>query len=70
MHLALDALGEPDLQAVAHVVAALQARRVSPTFFDPASYGQLYLEFAAEDRALAEHGMEGFSRGLEFEDHS
>jgi len=36
--------------------------------FDPAVYGPLYLEYAAEDRELAEQVMADYARGLEAED--
>jgi len=70
VHQALDTLGDTELRAVAHVVAALRARQLSARAMDPVSYGPLYREFAAEDRALAERGMAGFAGGLELEDRS
>ena len=70
VHRDLVTLGDPELRAVAHVVAALRARQLSARAMDPVSYGPLYREFAAEDRALAERGMAGFAGGLELEDRS
>ncbi len=70
IHQAIDALGDRELQAVAHVVAALRASRHPPLEMDPRSYGPLYHEFAEEDRALAEQGMARYAEGLGAEDRS
>lgn len=66
----LDALGDRELEYAARLIDALRARpseAPSPSF-DPAVYGPLYQEYAAEDRALAEQGMADYTRGLEVED--
>ncbi len=66
----LGTLTQPELDAVVHVAATLVASRRPGERLDPAAYGPLYREFAAEDRALAEVGMADFERGLPADDWS
>ena len=67
---ALDALSEVELQQVAEYVSFLQFRQLveSPRVADTAQLAALYAEFAEEDRALAEAGMEGYNDRLRAED--
>jgi hypothetical protein len=65
---ALNGLSEPELDAVAHIAAALHARHLPAGALDPAVYGPLYQEFGSGDRALAEEGMSDFTDGLARED--
>lgn len=67
---ALDALDDRDLEYAARLIETLRSRppEVPPPSFDPAVFGPLYQEFAAEDRELAEEGMADYARGLEAED--
>lgn len=67
---ALDTLSETELQQVAEYVAFLRFRtRVAPVPpVDPAQLATLYAEFAAEDRALAEIGMDDYCDQLHAED--
>ncbi len=67
---ALDALDDRDLEYAARLIETLRSRppEVPPPSFDPAVFGPLYREFAAEDRELAEEGMADYARGLEAED--
>jgi len=64
----LDALGDRELEYAARLIETLRSRppEVPPPSFDPAVYGPLYQEFAAEDRELAEEGMADYARGLLF----
>jgi len=59
---ALDSLSEAELQQVAEYVAFLRFRaRVAPLpTIDETQLATLYAEFADEDRALAEEGLEEY----------
>lgn len=67
---ALDTLTEVELQQVAEYVAFLRFRaRVAPQLVeDTAQLAALYSEFADEDRALAEEGLEEYRDRLLLED--
>jgi prephenate dehydratase len=67
---ALDTLSESELQQVAEYVTFLRFRaRVAPQpVVDAAQLATLYAEFADEDRALAEEGLEGYRAHLHDED--
>jgi hypothetical protein len=67
---ALDTLSEAELQQVAEYVIFLRFRaRVSPLpVVDATQLAILYAEFADEDRALAEEGLEGYHAHLHDED--
>jgi hypothetical protein len=59
---ALNSLSEAELQQVADYVAFLRfrARVAPPPAIDATQLAALYAEFADEDRALAEEGMEEY----------
>lgn len=67
---ALNTLSETELQQVADYVAFLRFRaRVAPLPVpDAAQIAALYAEFADEDRALAEEGVEEYRVQLHGED--
>jgi hypothetical protein len=67
---ALDALSEIELQQVAEYVSFLKFRQLvaPPSVADTAQLAALYAEFAEEDRALAEAGMEEYQDRLHAED--
>jgi hypothetical protein len=67
---ALNSLSEAELQQVADYVAFLRFRaRVGPLpVIDAAQLAPLYAEFADEDRALAEEGLEDYGVQLHDED--
>ena len=67
---ALDTLSEAELQQVADYVTFLRFRtRIAPPpVVDAAQLATLYAEFADEDRALAEEGLEGYGTQLHDED--
>jgi hypothetical protein len=67
---ALESLNEMELQQVAEYVAFLKFRaRVAPLpAVDATHLAALYAEFADEDRALAEEGLEEFRDQLHVED--
>jgi hypothetical protein len=60
-------LNEAELQEVATYVAFLKFR-AKTTLSHEVQWSSLYVEFAEEDRAMAEEGMEEYARGLEQED--
>ena len=62
----VETLGESELQAVADYVSFLKFR--SRTSFDQARLTALYGEFAQEDCALAEAGMNDYAQALAQED--
>lgn len=67
---ALNTLSEAELQQVAEYVAFLRFRAqiVSPSVIDATQLATLYAEFADEDRALAEEGMQEYHAKLHDED--
>lgn len=67
---ALGTLSEDELQQVAEYVAFLRFRaRVAPLpVVDATQLGPLYAEFAHEDRALAEEGLDEYRAQLHRED--
>lgn len=67
---ALDTLSEAELQQVAEYVAFLRFRaRVAPQLVvDATQLAPLYAEFADEDRALAEEGLDAYRDHLHDED--
>jgi hypothetical protein len=67
---ALNTLSEAELQRVAEYVAFLRfrARVVPPPAIDMTQLAMLYAEFADEDRALAEEGLEEYRVQLHDED--
>ena len=67
---ALDTLSQPEIDVVAHVMAALRAGKLPAAALDPAIYGPLYRQFAAEDRVLAEQGMSDFAQGVARDDRA
>ena len=66
----LDSLNEAELQQVAEYVAFLRFRaRVVPLpMVDDAGLASLYTEFADEDRAFAEEGLDDYRAQLHGED--
>jgi hypothetical protein len=66
----LDSLSEADLRQVAEYVGFLKYRaRVKPVRgLDETQLAMLYVEFADEDRQLAEDGMSDYAKGLMKED--
>ncbi len=70
--LELEGLGDRELEYVASVAASLRVKPGAAPIpsFDPAVYGKLYQEFAAEDRALAEQGLLDYEEGLKVEDRA
>ena len=67
---ALNTLSEAELQQVADYVAFLRfrARMGSLPAIDATELALLYTEFADEDRALAEEGLENYRTQLHDED--
>jgi hypothetical protein len=66
----VESLNDAELEYVARLLRSLKSRPddVPLPSYDPAVYGPLYREFAAEDSALAEQGMDDYARGLAVED--
>jgi hypothetical protein len=62
----LETLADPEVEYVARLIDSLRSRPAGVPLpsFDPAVFGSLYREFAAEDSALAEQGMADYARGL------
>jgi hypothetical protein len=67
---ALEALSEVELQQVVEYISFLRFRQrvVLPPIADDSQLAALYAEFAEEDRALAEEGMEEYRDRLLAED--
>jgi hypothetical protein len=65
----LETLNQGELEYAARLIESLRSRsaEAAAPSFDPAVYGPLYQEFAAEDRELAQQGMAEYVRGLEAE---
>ena len=66
----VESLDEGELEYVARLVQSLRLRPSEAPLpcWDPAVYGPLYREFAAEDSRLAEQGMADYNAGLAAED--
>ena len=66
----VESLNDAELEYVARLLRSLKSRPddVPLPSYDPAVYGPLYREFAAEDSELAEQGMADYVRGLADED--
>ena len=65
----IDHLNEIDLQQVANYLAFLRYQsRLQPSLPDETTLAALYAEFAAEDRELAEAGMDDYAALLAVED--
>jgi hypothetical protein len=66
----VESLNDAELEYVARLLRSLKSRPedVPLPSYDPAVYGPLYREFAAEDSELAEQGMADYARGLAEED--
>jgi hypothetical protein len=66
----VETLGEVELEYVARLVSSLHLRPGEAPLpsWDPAIYGPLYREFAAEDSQLAEQGMAEYAQALADED--
>jgi predicted sugar kinase len=66
----VESLDERELEYVARLVQSLRLRPSEAALpsWDPAVYGPLYREFAAEDSRLAEQGMADYNAGLGAED--
>jgi hypothetical protein len=66
----VESLDERELEYVARLVQSLRLRPSDAPLpsWDPAVYGPLYSEFAAEDRRLAERGMAEYNAALAAED--
>lgn len=66
----VESLDEGELEYVARLVHSLRQRPSDAPLpsFDPAVYGPLYREFAAEDSRLAEEGMADYASALAAED--
>jgi hypothetical protein len=66
----VESLDEGELEYVVRLVHSLRKRPSDAPLpsFDPAVYGPLYREFAAEDSRLAEEGMADYAAGLAAED--
>lgn len=66
----VESLNDAELEYVARLLRSLKSRPddVPLPSYDPAVYGPLYREFAAEDSQLAEQGMADYARGLADED--
>jgi hypothetical protein len=62
----VESLGEGEIEYVVRLVHSLRARPIEAPLpsFDPAVYGPLYREFAAEDSRLGEEGMADYAAGL------
>lgn len=67
---ALNTLSEAELQQVAEYVAFLRfrARVAPPPVIDASHLATIYAEFADEDRALANEGLEEYHAHLRDED--
>jgi hypothetical protein len=67
----VESLDEGELEYVARLVRSLRLRPSEAPLpsWDPAVYGPLYREFAAEDSQLAEQGMADYVSALAAEDH-
>jgi len=62
-------LSEAEIKEVADYLAFLKYRSQNkPRVIDESQLAALYAEFAAEDRGLAEEGMEEYAEGLVEED--
>jgi hypothetical protein len=63
-------LDEGELDYVARLVSSLHLRPSEAPLpsWDPAVYGPLYREFAAEDSQLAQQGMTDYANALAAED--
>ncbi len=66
----VESLDEVELEYVARLVHSLRSRPSEAPLpsWDPAVYGPLYREFAAEDSRLAEEGMADYAYALAAED--
>jgi hypothetical protein len=66
----VESLDEGELEYVARLVRSLRLRPSEAALpsWDPAVYGPLYREFAAEDSQLAEQGMAEYANALAAED--
>jgi hypothetical protein len=66
----VESLDERELEYVARLVSSLRLRPVEAPLpsWDPAVYGPLYREFAAEDSQLAEQGIADYANALTVED--
>jgi hypothetical protein len=66
----VESLDEGELEYVARLVRSLRLRPVKAPLpsWDPAVYGPLYREFAAEDSQLAEEGIADYATALAAED--
>ena len=66
----VESLDEGELEYVARLVRSLRLRPSEAALpsWDPAVYGPLYREFAAEDSQLAEQGMAEYADALVAED--
>ena len=66
----VESLDERELEYVARLVSSLRLRPVEAPLpsWDPAVYGPLYREFAAEDSQLAEQGIADYANALAAED--
>jgi hypothetical protein len=66
----VESLDEGELEYVARLVRSLRLRPVEAPLpsWDPAVYGPLYREFAAEDSQLAEEGIADYATALAAED--
>ncbi len=62
----VESLDEGELEYVARLVHSLRLRPSEAPLpsFDPAVYGPLYREFAAEDSRLAEEGLADYAGAL------
>lgn len=63
-----DQLPEPEKREVASEIMRRKFALDRKTECDEAQLASVYAEFADEDRALAEEGMESYERGLLVED--
>jgi hypothetical protein len=68
----VESLDEGELEYVARLVSSLRLRPVEAPLpsWDPAVYGPLYREFAAEDSQLAEEGIADYATALAAEDRA
>jgi hypothetical protein len=66
----VESLDEGELEYVARLVRSLRLRPVEAPLpsWDPAVYGPLYREFAAEDSQFAEEGLADYATALAAED--
>ena len=66
----VESLDEMELEYVARLVRSLRLRPSEAPLpsWDPAVYGPLYREFAAEDSRLAEEGMADYANTLAAEE--